>query len=141
MKASDKDYKTGWYDQERDDQGPFRWMARQATLSLEGQMTAGENYLRIIAGHSFPEETPPCLTVYLNGQKIGEEAIEAAYSPYFFPFSATCAPGQIGELSIKAYMLYALEIPFSVHKLFGQRAEKRKNTQKNTSNLKVAGKI
>jgi len=87
MKASDKNYRAGWYDKERDDQGPFRWMAQQAAVSFDDHELQETNYLRVIAGHSFPDNDLPHLTVYLNGQKIGEETIEAAYSPYFFPFS------------------------------------------------------
>jgi len=87
MRAREKDYKTGWYEQEKDDQGPFRWMAQQAAVSFGDLKIQGKGYLRIIAGHSFPDEPLPSLTVCLNGEKIGEETIEAAYSPYFFPFS------------------------------------------------------
>ncbi|MFC2163856.1 radical SAM protein [Acidobacteriota bacterium] len=87
MKAIDENYGVGWYDRERDDKGPFRWMTKQATVSFGRHEIQGKHYLRIIAGHSFPDEDPPRLSVYLNGHKLGEEEIEAAYSPYFFPFS------------------------------------------------------
>ena len=50
MKATENDYKTGWYEREKDDQGPFRWMAQHATVAFEGQELQGQNYLRIIAG-------------------------------------------------------------------------------------------
>ncbi|MBN1224475.1 MAG: radical SAM protein [Candidatus Aminicenantes bacterium] len=89
MKASDKNFVKGWYASERDDQGAFRWMSKESVLRFNDFDGPGRKFLRIIAGHSFSDKKLPRLVVFLNGEKIGERAVEAALSPYVFPFLKT----------------------------------------------------
>ena len=91
MKAIDKNYTQGWYGEEGDDQGPFRWMAKQAALVFPDVERHEKRYLRVVAGHSFPEKELPVLEVFLNGGKIGARSIEAAFTPYVFSFIPTGA--------------------------------------------------
>ncbi|MGD8537542.1 MAG: radical SAM protein [Candidatus Aminicenantes bacterium] len=95
MKVADREYTSGWYTKERDDQGPFRWMGKKARVSIKDYPDPGKKYLRITAGHSFPEKELPILEVFVNGTKIGSRKVEAAYTPYVFSFK------DCGELDIE----------------------------------------
>ena len=59
MKITDKEYVSGWYAKERDDKGPFRWMGKEALVSFKGYSDPGRKFIRITAGHSFPEKELP----------------------------------------------------------------------------------
>ena len=95
MKVTDKEYISGWYAKERDDQGPFRWMGKEALVSLLEYPNPDRKFLRITAGHSFPEKELPILEVFVNDRKIGSREIEAAFTPYVFSFESS------GDLNIE----------------------------------------
>jgi MoaA/NifB/PqqE/SkfB family radical SAM enzyme len=95
MIVSDEEYSGGWHALERDNEGPFRWMGKEAKVSLKGYPHPGKKFLRVTAGHSFPEEELPILEIFVNDIKIGSHKIEAAYAPYVFPFEDS------GDLAIK----------------------------------------
>jgi MoaA/NifB/PqqE/SkfB family radical SAM enzyme len=94
MKAKEKEYLKGWYAKERDDKGPFRWMSKEAVVSLEDYTNQGQKFLRITAGHSFPGKNIPVMDVFVNNRKIGRREVEAAFSSYVFAFSES------GDLTI-----------------------------------------
>jgi MoaA/NifB/PqqE/SkfB family radical SAM enzyme len=95
MKVTDKEYIRGWYPKERDDKGAFRWMGKMASVSLKEYPNPGKKFLRITAGHSFPEKELPVLDVFVNDKKIGSHEVEAAYAPYVFSFDSS------GDLNIE----------------------------------------
>jgi len=95
MEVTEKDYISGWYPKERDDKGPFRWMGKEAFVSFKEYPIPGKKFLRINAGHSFPEEELPVMEVFVNDKKIGSREVESAYAPYVFSFEST------GPLNIK----------------------------------------
>jgi len=95
MRVTDGEYTDGWYDIERDDKGPFRWMGKEAFVTISAHPHSGKKFLRITAGHSFPEDELPVLEIFVNGTMIGSQPIEAAYAPYVFSFE------EAGDLSIK----------------------------------------
>jgi MoaA/NifB/PqqE/SkfB family radical SAM enzyme len=89
MKVTEKEYSSGWYPAERDDKGLFRWMGKEALLTLKDFPHPGTKFLRITAGHSFPDKELPILEVYVNDLKIGSQEVEAAYAPYIFSFESS----------------------------------------------------
>jgi MoaA/NifB/PqqE/SkfB family radical SAM enzyme len=95
MKIPDKEYLSGWYAKERDDKGPFRWMGKEASISLKDYPDPGRKFLRITAGHSFPEKELPILEVFVNDRNIGSREVEAAFAPYVFSFESS------GDLKIE----------------------------------------
>jgi hypothetical protein len=88
MKVTDKEYISGWYPTERDDKGPFRWMGKEAKVSFLKYPDPGKKFLRITAGHSFPDKELPTMDVFVNDEKIGSREVEAAYAPYVFSFES-----------------------------------------------------
>jgi MoaA/NifB/PqqE/SkfB family radical SAM enzyme len=95
MRVKENEFRSGWYAKERDDKGPFRWMGKEALVSLKDFSDTGRKFLRITAGHSFPEEELPILDVFVNERKIGSRVVEAAYAPYVFSFEDS------GDLNIE----------------------------------------
>jgi MoaA/NifB/PqqE/SkfB family radical SAM enzyme len=95
MEVREKDYISGWYPKERDDKGPFRWMGKEALVSFKEYPIPGRKFLRINAGHSFPEEELPVMEVFVNDKNIGSREVESAYAPYVFSFESS------GPLDIK----------------------------------------
>lgn len=95
MEVREKDYISGWYPKERDDKGPFRWMGKEALVSFKEYPILGRKFLRINAGHSFPEEELPVMEVFVNDKNIGSREVESAYAPYVFSFESS------GPLDIK----------------------------------------
>lgn len=95
MKATGNDYLKGWYGEEHDDRGLFRWMGKEAVVSISHYPDSGKKFLRITAGHSFSDKESPVVDVYVNSRKIGSRAVEAAFSPYVFSFEES------GELAIE----------------------------------------
>lgn len=89
MKVAEKEYSSGWYPKERDDKGPFRWMGREAVVSFNEYPDPGKKFLRILAGHSFPEKELPIMEVFVNDTKIGSREVEGAYAPYVFSFESS----------------------------------------------------
>lgn len=95
MEVTEKEYISGWYPKERDDKGPFRWMGKEALVSFKEYHTPGKKFLRITAGHSFPDKELPIMEVFVNDKKIGSREVEAAYAPYVFSFESS------GDLNIE----------------------------------------
>ena len=89
MKITDKEYVSGWYAKERDDKGPFRWMGKEALVSFKGYSDPGRKFIRITAGHSFPEKELPVLQVFVNDRKIGSREVDAAFAAYVFSFESS----------------------------------------------------
>ncbi len=89
MKILDNAYISGWYAKERDDKGPFRWMGKEALVSFNAYPDPGKKFLRITAGHSFPDKELPILEVFVNDRRIGSCEVEAAYTPYVFSFESS----------------------------------------------------
>jgi len=81
-------FKEGWYGLEADDRGEYRWMAGEAVLESRHPMEPGRKYLRITAGHSFAGNSPPVLSVTVNGTRLGTCSVEPSFSTYAFPFEA-----------------------------------------------------
>ncbi len=99
-------YETGWYPEEHDGTHPFRWMKRQATLSLQNYNIKGKKYLLITAaGHSHPEERTVVLELFLNGHKKGERTIDHVFSSYAFLFEET------GDLQFEFRLSAAHQVP------------------------------
>ena len=104
MKVKGKEFTSGWYAEERDDKGPFRWMGKEALVYLEDHPHPGQKFLRITAGHSFPDKELPILEVYVNDQKIGDREIESAYTQYTFSFESS------GPLFIKLNLSRTVQV-------------------------------
>lgn len=105
MKVTEKEYISGWYPKERDDKGPFRWMGKEALVTFKEYPNPCKKFLRITAGHSFPDKELPIMEVFVNDKKIGSREVEAAYAPYVFSFESS------GDLNIK----FKLDRTFRVH--------------------------
>ena len=104
MKITDKEYLRGWYAKERDDKGSFRWMGKEALVSFKRHRDPGRKFLRITAGHSFPEKEIPILDVYMNDRKIGSQEVGAAFAPYVFTFESS------GDLNIELKLSRTVEV-------------------------------
>jgi len=82
MKAPRLIYGDGWYGKERDSLSSFRWMRKRACFFLRDHQAS--SYIRFIAGHSFSDQKPPLLEIFINGQIKDEKEIEAPFCSYAF---------------------------------------------------------
>lgn len=98
-------YKQGWYPGEKDELGAYRWMGGESVCFLSNYQVSGKKYLRITAGHSFPEQNLPCLEVFVNGHKIGETEVESAFCAYTFSFQ------QSGDLEFEFKLDHVFHVP------------------------------
>ncbi|MFQ6037555.1 MAG: radical SAM protein [Candidatus Aminicenantales bacterium] len=77
---------SGFFPEEKDDLGTYRWMGRTARLRISAQEKAGKKFLRITAEHSFHPRTSPELEALINGESLGTTVVEPAFCLYAFPF-------------------------------------------------------
>lgn len=82
-------YLDGWYGQERDSDGTFRWMGRSARCRIEGAPRGGSLWVRVQASHS--SSGTPVLRLSANDREVGEQQVRADASSYLF------AVGEVGQ--------------------------------------------
>jgi len=75
----------GWFPEEHDGVRPFRWMSREARCGVSGVPAGGRAWLRVTAGHAWPRESWPVVSVFVNGPLAGRCTIRADFSDYLFP--------------------------------------------------------
>lgn len=105
MRILGVEYKNGWYEEEQDELGSFRWMNQEAHLNIKGINVPGKKYLQLIAGHSFPSKEYPTLKIYLNGHLSLKRAIQDEFSSYFIPFE------DVGDIWIELVLDGVFKIP------------------------------
>lgn len=81
-------YGQGWFDWEKQDIVPFRWMSREADLHFRGLGLPDARCLYIVARHLFADQPSPKLEVFADGRSLGEALIPAQFTILFFPFTA-----------------------------------------------------
>jgi len=81
-------YGQGWYDWEKQDIIPFRWMSREADLRVRGLGLPDARCLYIVARHLFADQPSPELEVFVDGRSIGQASVPPLFTILFFPFTA-----------------------------------------------------
>jgi len=76
-------YLSGWYEEEKNAQLTYRWMSRQAKLSVKGLSKEKKYVLSFLAGHSFADWTPE-LTLIISGKIISVEQIASPFASYAY---------------------------------------------------------
>ncbi len=81
------EYLEGWHGEEREERGPFRWMAGKAACRLKGLGGAGPRYLVVTAGHPFAGPELPRLEVRASGRVVGSKSVAVSFTSYYFPLA------------------------------------------------------
>ncbi len=99
------DYLNGWFGEESDASGSFRWIGQTAICKIKNLEPPGKRYLCFQAGHSFLDKEIPDLEIIINGNKAGSRKITSAFSVYSIPFDES------GELIIEFMLDRVFKIP------------------------------
>jgi Radical SAM superfamily len=83
------DYGEGWYGEEQDGAGPFRWMGREARCRVVGLGISGTGLVRIAGGLWRADVTAPQLSVSVNGMLVGSATIGSDVADRVFPVELT----------------------------------------------------
>ncbi len=75
----------GWFDEEHDGAGTFRWIGREATCRISTPSSARAAWLRVTAEHPWPPVSSPVLSVAVDGCVIGRTAVGPHACDYLFP--------------------------------------------------------
>jgi len=78
----------GFYDWERQDVVPFRWLSREGELRVRLPETAGPRLLLVVARHAFPGQPAPALEVLVDGGLAGRAQVPGEFRTMLFPFRA-----------------------------------------------------
>jgi hypothetical protein len=105
MKSEGIEYNSGWYGQEQDDLGPFRWMKQEAAFSLKDIKIPGKKFLHLIAGHTFPDKESPTLHISINGHPASKRKIGHEFRPYLIAFEET------GDIRVELKLDSVFKIP------------------------------
>lgn len=105
LKDFEIEYLNGWFGEESDDSGPFRWMGQTAFCKIKKLEPSGKKYLCFQAGHSFSDKEVPDLKILINGKRAGTRKITSAFSVYSIPFEES------GELVIEFMLDRVFKIP------------------------------
>jgi MoaA/NifB/PqqE/SkfB family radical SAM enzyme len=81
------EYGRGWFDWEKQDIIPFRWMSRDAELSITGLGLPDARFLTVVARHLFADQRSPRLEVFVEGRFIGQALVPTQFTTLFFPFA------------------------------------------------------
>ena len=73
------EYLDGWRLEERDHEGPFRWMDREAEILVKAGR--GARYLVIKAGHPEPGEDPPRLDILSGERSLATLSVDGSFGP------------------------------------------------------------
>jgi MoaA/NifB/PqqE/SkfB family radical SAM enzyme len=73
------EYLEGWRLEERDHEGPFRWMAKEAEVLVKGGW--GPRYLVVRAGHPRLGEDPPRLEILAGERAVGTLLVDGSFGP------------------------------------------------------------
>jgi MoaA/NifB/PqqE/SkfB family radical SAM enzyme len=79
-------YERGWFDWESQDVVPFRWMGREADLSVSGSVSPGARCLVVVARNPFADQPGPRLEVSLDGRQLGQAEVPSRFAALLFPF-------------------------------------------------------
>ena len=105
MKNFKMEYLKGWFGEESDFLGTFRWTGKKAGFRIYDLRPVGKKYLCFSAGHSFSDQEFPELKVFINGKKAGSKKISSAFSVYGIPFDES------GEVIIEFVLDRVFNIP------------------------------
>ncbi len=78
-------YGEGWYAEEQDETGPFRWMGRHARCHASGLEAGQAAWLRITGGRWRASAVSSSLSVRVNGEIVGEAPVDPDVAHRVFP--------------------------------------------------------
>lgn len=83
------DFGAGWYDLENDGRDEFRWMKKNASCFFSGLDDSFVKVLKITAGHLFPDEKNPILSIKQEEKLLQNTEIAFGVRDYFIPLDPT----------------------------------------------------